>query len=345
MKAKYFYLPLAILVLSACTSKRIVVQVLKPAELTLPRTINRIGVTDRSFLGAGASTFCFENGAPSSRFNDLILAGPPKVIDGFLVELSSFTRFETIPLATDEKAPEKPAETPVLSDERMKKWATDSLLDALVSLEGYKVELISAGNIYPSAYTDAFGNVFIVPRFQDSRTIRITAHWRVYDLKRQAVILDKKVSTELFFASNGYNSDDAYRNLPEKRGNVENASQVAGIKFARSFIPVWERGVRKIYLGQLDPWLVAADSAEVGNWESAAEQWTKLEKKAVLGIFRRQAVYNLVVANEVTGNFEEAERWAKIGQKRYKTREFDGAILYIDRRRIENQALDEQLNE
>lgn len=332
------------LLLASCTTKRLAVQVLKPAETTLPRTVQRIGVVDRSFL-AGAAHAVYENGYIATRFGDVPRIGGQKTVEGFLVELGGFNRFKTLLLTTDEKKDSTLQTVPKASNDLLQKWAVDSSLDALVSLENYQVRISTDGNVYTSIYYDAFGIPYTVPRFQGRRTIKVITFWRIYNLKNNAVLTERSLETELVFSSNGYSPDDAYLHLPERIGSVENTSQVAGIKYARTLIPYWQSTERMIYVGQTNGWLDAADSADVGNWKSAAEQWEKLMEKTPFPIIKRQAVFNLFTAYEVLGNFDEAERWAKLGQRKYKHRDFDAGLLFLDKRRIENSQLDEQMNE
>lgn len=318
---------------------------LRPAEITLPESALRVGVVDRTQLAWAAPVSVFENGSPTARFKDIRSIGPKKTIEGFIVELGGFKRFVTVPVSTPEKVDSLATQVPKMSHEVLDGLEVDSSLDILVSLEGYSAEISTDGNIYTSVYYDGFGNPFAVPRFQNRRTIKVLALWRVYDMKNNTILEERNVETELTFSSNGYNPDESYRNLPEQIGSVENTSQVAGIDYAKKLIPFWANTERMIYLGQTNAWLDAADSAEVGNWASAAEQWTVLSKKAALPIIQRQAVFNLFTAYEVLGNFDEAEYWAKQGQKKYKNRDFDAAIIFLDKRRIENEQLDRQLKE
>jgi hypothetical protein len=345
MKIKWLLFISASFILAACTTKRLTVQMLRPAEITLPESALRVGVVDRTQLAWAAPVSIFENGTKTTRFRDIRSIGPKKTIEGFIVELSGFKRFVTVPVSTPEKVDSLATQVPKASQEVLDGLETDSSLDILVSLEGYRAEISTDGNIYTSVYYDGFGNPFTVPRFQNRRTIKIVAFWRIYDLKRNVIQEEGNVETELTFSSNGYNPDESYRNLPEQIGSVENTSQVAGIDYAKKLIPFWADTERMIYLGQTNAWLDAADSAEVGNWASAAEQWTALSKKAALPIIQRQAVFNLFTAYEVLGNFDEAEYWAKQGQKKYKNRDFDAAIIFLDKRRIENELLDRQLKE
>lgn len=344
MKPKWIFFAIVALALGACTSKRIAVQVLRPAEVTIPRSVLKIGVMDRSYI-AGNAAQVFENGQMTNRFLNLKKVGAEKTAEGFYVEFSAFKRFNTITVASTEKVDSNAKSVPKAPETLLRKLAADSALDALITLEGYRVDILTDGNVYTSVYYDAFGFPYAVPRFQSSRSIKVTTFWRMYNLKNNAVIQEKVMETTLNFASNGYSSDEAYRNLPERRGSVENASQVAGIRYAETLMPYWQNSERKIYTAsQTDRWLEAADSAEVGNWESAAEQWNRLVKKP-LRVTQKQAVYNMFVACEVLGDFEKADYWAKLGQRKFKTREFDEAVLFLDKRRVENSELDEQLNE
>lgn len=344
MKRRFLLYLIPALVLGACTSKRLSVQVLRPAEVTIPRTIKKVGVVDRSFLAGGAA-YMVENSYRTNRFRDIPRIGGQKTVEGFIVEFRAFKRFNTVPVQTSEKKDTSWTTVPKLTDAAMKAWAADDGLDALVSLESYRVEITTDGNVYTSLFYDTAGKPYAVPRFQGRRGIKVVTFWRIYNLQNLTVINERTMETQLNFSSNGYSPDETYRNLPEKLGNVENSSQVAGMKYAQSLLPYWQNTERLIYLGQTNAWLEAADSAEVGNWESAAEQWQKLEKKSPFPVIRRQAVFNLFTAYEVLGNFDEAEYWAKLGQRKFKNRDFDAAVLFLDKRRIENSQLDEQLNE
>lgn len=344
MRRELLVLAMGLLLLGACTTKRLSVQVLKPAETSLPRDVKRIGVVDRSFL-AGAAPAVYENGYLNKRFPDVPRIGGQKTVEGFLVELGGFNRFKTILLQTTEKRDSVLQTVPKVSDALLQQWAADSALDALVSLESYQVRMNTDGNVFSSIYYDAAGVPYTVPRIQGRRSIKVIAFWRIYNLRNHTIANERTLETELVFSSNGYSPDEAYRNLPERIGSVENTSQVAGIKYAKTLIPYWQNTERMIYVGQTNAWLDAADSADVGAWESAAEQWKKLMDKSPFPIIKRQAVFNLFTAYEVLGNFDEAERWAKLGQRKYKSRDFDAGLLFLDKRRIENSQLDEQLNE
>lgn len=345
MNRKWILFGLVALLLAACTTKKIAIQVLKPAEVTLPRSVVRVGIVDRTFLAWAAESPIYENRYASKRFNALKSIVPQKITEGFLVELSGFKRFVSVPMMSKEPVDSLSKTVPKASAEVLSGFAKDSSLDALVSLEDFRVMITTDNNIYQETYYDAFGNAYIMPRFQGRRIIKVIAFWRIYNLKNNAVLHEKTIETELAFSSNGYNPDISYRNLPEQRGTVENTAQVAGIDFAKTLIPYWQGTERMIYLGQSNAWLDAADSAEVGNWASAAAQWKLLSKKSPFPIIQRQAIFNLFTAYEVLGDLDESERWAKLGQKKYRHRDFDAAVLFLDKRRIENQQLDEQLNE
>ncbi len=329
---------------TGCVSIKIPVEVLRPAPVTMSRVVKRIGVCDRTFLNRASAALIFENGEPSSRFSGLTRLAPNTAAQAVQVELSAFRRFEVSVFESSEQS----VQGGTLSGPdvaTLTSWGKDSLFDAVISLEMFKVEIFSSGGVFPSLVYDAFGNSFTVPRFQDYRNVRIRIFWKIYRTSDGAVLYAKEDEHTLYFAANGYSSDGIYRSLPDRRGSVENAAQVMGIRFAQNFIPYWQSGTRRVYPGQSDAWLEALDSARVGNWASAAEQWEKLARKAPIRPLHRQAVYNLAVANEVLGRFEEAEKWANLGRRKFKGREFDGALLYIDRRRVESRELDEQLPE
>jgi hypothetical protein len=342
MKKGVFLFGWMILGFVGCVSVKIPVEVLRPAPATLPRMVKRVGVCDRSFLSRANTAVIFENGEPSSRFAALARLAPNSGAQAVEVELSAFRRFDVSVFESSEQ-PGSGSAFSVPDAATLTVWNKDSLFDAVVSLESFQVNISSSGGVFPTVVYDRFGNAFTVPRFQDYRNVSIRILWKIYRTSDGDVLYTKEDEHTLYFAANGYSSDAIYRSLPSRLGSVENAAQVMGIRFAQNFIPFWQSGTRRIYPGQSDAWLEALDSARVGNWDSAADQWEKLARKASIGPLHRQAVYNLTVANEVLGRFEEAEKWANLGRRKFKGREFDGALLYIDRRRVESRELDEQL--
>lgn len=344
MKKGLFLLGWIIVGLAGCVTVKIPVDVLRPAPTTLPRAVKRIGVCDRTFLSRGNASVIFENGESSVRFADLSRLAPNTAAQAVQVELSSFRRFGVSVFESSEQ-PNAGGGVFAPDEATLRVWSKDSLFDAVVSLESFQVDISSSGGVFPAVVYDTFGNAFTVPRFQDYRNVRIRILWKIYRTSDGALLHTKEDEHTLYFAANGYSPDAIYRSLPDRRGSVENAAQVMGIRFARNFIPYWQSGTRRIYPGQSDAWLEALDSARVGNWDSAAEQWEKLARKGTIRPIHRQAVYNLTVANEVLGRFEEAEKWANLGRRKFKGREFDGALLYIDRRRVESRELDDQLPE
>ncbi len=344
MKNGFFALLGLTVFFSGCVSIKIPVEVLRPAPLTLPREVKHVAVCDRSFLNSAQGARIFENGVPSARFQDLARLAPNTAAQAVQVELSGFRRFKTSVFQSSEKA-SATGGIPAPDSETLRIWNKDSLYDAVIAIENFRVEIFTGTQAVPMVVYDIYGYPFTVPRFQDFRNVRINVFWKIYRTSDGSVLHQRQDEHTLFFAANGFSSDEIYRNLPQRRGSVENAAQVMGIRFAQNLVPFWQSGTRRIYPGQSDAWLEAADSARVGNWASAAGQWEKLAKKASIRSFQRQAVYNLAVANEVLGRFDEAEKWANLGRRKYKNREFDGAILYIDRRRVESRELDVQLNE
>lgn len=344
MKKSWIIYLLPLLALG-CVTKKIPIQVLKPADVTLPRSAVRVGVMDRTYIAWAAPSPVYQDGQRINRFKDLRRIGPQKTVEGFIVELSGFKRFVTVPVMSPEPVDSQETLVPKAPQAVLDKLAKDSALDVLVCLENYKVDISTDNGIYSTIYYDQFGNEVVVPRFQGRRTITVTVFWRIYDLKKNVIINERILDTELVFSSTGYNPDEIYRNLPEQKGSVENTSQVAGIDYAKTLEPYWKDSERMIYVGQSNAWLDAADSAEVGNWSAAAEKWKILLRKSPFPVIQRQAVFNLFTAYEVMGNFDESEYWAQYGKKKYKDRDFDAAVLFLDKRRIENEQIDEQLNE
>jgi tetratricopeptide (TPR) repeat protein len=81
--------------------------------------------------------------------------------------------------------------------------------------------------------------------------------------------------------------------------------------------PAWKKDSRIYYTGNLN-FHEADDYASEGKWKEASEIWEKYTGSAN-HFLAETSSYNMAVAKEISGDLEEALRWAEKSYSYYKT--------------------------
>lgn len=326
----------------SCSTVKVGAEILRPASVTFPLNVRKVAVVDLSPYASEVYIYSYENGRSSTKFRELRTVSAEQAVRTLAEELNKFGRFNleiilpggSLGLNTEDK---KLA--------FLKQLATDSGYQAIIFLDNLEGKIESSSSIGSVTQLDPFGYPYLVPTFTGNRDITVRQTWRIrlypQDTELESYLLEKKIS----FRRDGFNPDDTYRSLPSRKGSFENAAQAAAVAYARRLMPYWEKITRKIYTGYTTPWLTAADSAQVGNWKSATDQWLTLAKKAGFRFQKKQLYYNLSVGYEMTEDFDNALRMAENGRKQFSGRLFSQRIQTIRQRMDEGELLDRQFGQ
>jgi hypothetical protein len=323
----------------SCRTVKINVEILRPALVTFPQNVRKVALVDLSPYASEVFIYSYENGKPSTKFRELRTVSAEQAVRSLAEELNKFGRFNleiilpggALGLNTEEKK---------LSF--LKQLAADSGYQAIIFLDNLEGKIESTSSMGSITQFDPFGYPYLVPTFTGNRDITVRQTWRIrlypQDIELENYVLEKKIT----FRRDGFNPDDAYRSLPSRKGSFENTAQAAAIAYARRLMPYWEKITRKIYSGYTTPWLNAADSALVGNWKSATEQWLTLTRRTGFRFQKKQLYYNLSVGYEMTEDFDNALRMAENGRKQFSGQLFSQRIQTIRQRMEEGALLDRQ---
>jgi hypothetical protein len=343
MKHFPVYLLIALIVASCSATRDFSAEIMRPAEITLPVNVKRVGLLNRSVLSAKQYLAFYNDDSLEMQFPDIPELGADMALDAFADRMNGFGRFEMVKLKVKDTADRKDGYIALpLSWDQARAYASENNIQAIVALEGYDANVYTNGQVSSTAVTTENGVVINYPYFTDKRTIIVTTVWRIYNIDKQVIASEKTENSELSYTREGFNRDKTYNSLPDKRGSVENTSQVGGIRYADRIIPYWQPIDRRYYTGFSSAWQDAADSADVKNWKSAAEQWEKLLKQSKLKVMKMQAYYNLSVAYEMLEQFDKALVFAESGAKNFGKAEFNQRIAALLNRRSESELLDVQ---
>ena len=332
------------IILASCSATRdFSAEIMRPAEITLPVNVKRIGLLNRSVLSAKQYLSFYNDDSLEMQFPDIPELGSDMALAAFADRMNGFGRFEMVKMQVKDTADRKDGYIALpMSWDEATRYGTENNVQALVCLEGYDANVYTTGQVSSTAVTTENGVVINYPYFSDKRTIIVTTVWRIYNLEKKVIASEKTENSELSYTREGFNQDKTYNSLPEKRGSVENTSQVGGIRYADRIIPFWQPIDRHFYTGFSSAWQDAADSADVKNWKSAATQWENLLKGSKLKIIKMQAYYNLSVAYEMLEQFDKALTYAESGAKNFGKAEFNQRISALLNRRSESELLDVQ---
>lgn len=346
MQNRFKYIGILILFVSigmqSCAIKRTMnIDLLKPAPETFP-TYTNVAITNRSTTDSASFYRMYPNNLLTSRFPSIPNILGNDVLSAFYDKMSQFPRVKLSEINPLPLAPRSAYKPIALTESDLIKLAEENpKLDAILSLEGLKYEIYSYGNVYKDQILLTNGKAIDIPIFNSNYSYKIYTYWRLYDLKKKTIAMEKDFNAEMPFYYDGYSMYDG-KGYGNGEQSFQRAALYTGDKFASSYLPFWETFKREIFQGENQTLLAASDVAELGKWLDAAEQWeTYLAKKKPGKAEKARIYYNLSVAYEVLGKVtyarELCENAYKLTNKKFylvraaelKRREADVELLNI----------------
>jgi hypothetical protein len=333
---------LAGIIFVSCKSSYISIQVLKPAQITVPAEIKTIAFINRSLPAKRERVRNVIEGAMTGEnlFADRI--GSEECIKGVFNGLQDSPRFTGVIYGGGDIRGTGTRQFPELLD-----WAiVDDICkanntDALVCLEVFDSDS-------RRVMTDRK-----VTRKQDNRDITyieytatlyldIESGWRIYYPARRKVI-DQNIYTDTkYWSSTSDAGRKAEQGLPPMERALSEAGSYVGNQYAIRISPRWIRVSRDYYRKGNDDFERAKRMAEINDWKGAAELWQKYTNNPDVKI-AGYATYNMALACEMEGDLEAAISWTKKSYIDYKNKHAGYYMNVLQRRLNEQQRLDEQM--
>lgn len=334
---------LCILLLASCSSTRNMrVLTARPANITVDKSVKRIAIVNRAIpLQKSVVEGVLTGELPGT---DAKLSR--ECISGISQELSSNNRFEVTAYNREllSGSPNSTEFGPYLSWNAIGDICKKTGADAVLSLEffdaTYTLENLSkATKTLDKVVVNNTGE----PIFSAGGTASARAGFRIYNNVNRSIIFEDSYKHSRVWKQSARTYLEAASKLMKRNDAIINVSRDLGASFSRQLIPMsyWEN--RLMFKGK-DPESIKAERlALTNNWESAADAWLRAFNGAIKPKERGAIAYNLALANEVLGDFDNAKKWivtsyTEGGDKRalQYSRIIDGLIA--DRQRLQQQS-------
>ena len=326
---------------SCNTVREISIEVLVPAEVTIPPDVQSVSFVNRSYMPwlARDSRDTLKRPPEDLLIIDTIVNN--KFFLGLFDALNSSPLFNLDEFSVLQFRRSDPTRFPDPLSEQQILILTDTIhTDAIICLEGYRVtDSITAWTDLDNLYLDDYdyylnnGVVFFVEG---------TIQWRIYDILN-ATILDELISTDTIeWNAFGYTLEEALYELPEVIDSYREYSYQRGYDLGMRISPFWSQVRRFYFISGNRNFRKAAQYAYNGKWEEAATFW-KEEADSDDPKSAAKAAFNLAFYSERKDLLIPAIDWAKksyeiINEKYTKT-----YINILEQRKLNKLKLEQQI--
>jgi Family of unknown function (DUF6340) len=335
----YILFSLFLLAFISCKTSSLSVEVLKPAEITIPGPIKTLAVVNRSLPSEDHRAVNILEGVLTGEGIYVDREASQRTIAGVANKLNSSPRFRiTVPDGINLKGTGTSIFPEPLSWTKIEEICKTYSADAVVALETFD------SNVSTDFKKEDR------KRKENERTITYKVHiatldigidagWRIYYPNEKRIVDQNTFMDHKYWEGEGKNDDDAASKLPNPREAIKEAGFYAGNQYAYRISPMYVWVSRKYYKkGPLD-FENAKLNVKANDWEGAKEIWTKYindPDQKLAGY----ANYNMALYYEIQGDLEKAKEWA---QKSYTKYYHKPAYQYLNqlKQRINDQ---ERLN-
>lgn len=323
-------------IITSCATSSISMQVLVPAEITVPTTIKKLTFTNRSLPGKGEKLNNIIEGVLTGEGIQVDREASYRCIDGVADVLLSSPRYTiNVPSNLDLRG-KGTREWPIPLDwNEVSRLCNEYQSDALVTLEIFD----SNTDVRYSTREGKKKVNNVEVKFTEhvaTMDIGITAGWRIYDPKKKDIVDQSIFVDHKFWHGHGESKEQAFSKLPSQRPCVADAGRFAGAQYAKRISPLWVWVSRSYYVKGNDNFKTAKFKVKANQWTEAAEIWQQNVNNPELKIAGR-AAYNLALAAEVDGKLDIALEWAKKAYSDYRIKPAKSYITTI-KGRINDQA-------
>ncbi|UCG27125.1 MAG: hypothetical protein JSV24_09130 [Bacteroidales bacterium] len=333
-------------ILLICTAaKRITFNILAPAAVDIPRTIQTVAIIDRSVP---------ENEKMNILEGILTGEGPGQdklatqvAIDGLNSMLQNSSRFRVVRTAEVLKGSATGRNFPEPMDWNLiDELCTKHEVDAIISLESYDSDFIvtNGSRLVDRKIGD---RTLKVPEFYASGVAKVNTGFRFYDPEQRSILDQYQFSHTMDWDVGGSSIQEAITRLLNRDAALKEASYSAGVLYGERISPTWFRVTRDYFRkAKRDPDLAeGARMMEANDWERAI---IALERAVEYGRHRKvkgKAAHNLAVVHEILGNLEESKNWAVTAWGTYRIKKSRDYGYILTRRLQEQERLRQQLGE
>ena len=333
------------LALGACT-RNTSLQVLQPAQMTLPEHITTVAIVDRSKPSNGWTNFL--EGMLTGEQIGQDRRSRQTAVDGLTNALTRTPRFQVkstgIELTGSKAGARMP---PALDWTEVDKICRDYNSNAVVTIESFDSDNSRSTRPQEETRKDKAGKKYTVTTYRSEQRTSVRIGWRLYDPKSK-IIVDEFV-TDDFLERNGNGATEraSLSNLPEQVDVTRDVAYNVGIEYGARIAPIYVNISREYYhkaKGFKDHMKKAAQHLQDRDIEKATILWKKVIASAVDNRKAAgRAAYNMAVASEVNGNLVLALDWAQKSWNNYGNKKAREYVNIIKARQNDARKVDSQM--
>jgi hypothetical protein len=335
----YSFLILLVIVVTSCKTNELYINVLQPAPVTLPSTIRKVGIINRSIPTDETKLVDALDKVLSLEGPDLDRDGAWESIAGLAEELLNNERFTDVRMLNniDFRASRIGILPPPLSGRLVDSICNISGNDALFALERFDTDTRVNYSTPSGKIETPLGNIPVIGLQVSMETI-IKSGWRIYVPAGSGILDEFSFAESLVFTAKGINLIAAAAALKDRKNAIREVSRNAGHTYAMRILPFRLRVTRDYFVRGTNNFEIAKRKAQTGKWDEAGLLWEKETNNPRMKIAGR-ACYNMAIINEINGSIDNALGWAQKAWEDYKTRLALKYTRILENRKYNNELL------
>ena len=330
-------------VFSSCITSNVVVNIQRPADITVSQDIQNVVIANRSRPSKENLTGNIVEGIISGEGIGTDRRGAESCIDGLINMLGNSERFTLKNTDGIELKGTGTASFPIPLEWDIVQSLCDPYdADALIVLATFDSDSRSyVGN--PVTRTRKKKGVKVKTlHYPAYRDITIESGWRIYDLKNKKIVDENKFAEYKQFSAWAKSPEVALLSLLSQGSAIRESGLVAGRQYGFRISPMWVKVRRTYFSGKHDDLKLAKSYVKSKDWDAAIDIWKDLVNNSDVKIARR-STYNMAIASEIKGGLDAAIEWAnkakKLGEKKAHN-----YINILQSRKMDEEKLKQQLN-
>ena len=331
------------LALSSCSTSSVIVNIQRPADITISKDIQNIVLVNRSRPSQDNFASNIVEGLVTGEGIGSDRKGAEYCVSGLSNMLENSDRFELKNKGGLELKGTGTSSFPMPLDwSQVKSICSSYSADALLVLETFDSDSKTIVGAPVTRKRKVKRVIIKEVEYPATLIMEIESGWRIYDLNKKMIIDENKFIEVKKFSAWGASPDQAVMNLPSKRRAVKEAGLFAGKQYGFRVSPIWVKAHRLYYSSKFDELKNAKRYINKGDWDTAIEIWMPLTSNNDIKLARR-ASFNMAVASELKGGLDAAIEWANKANN-LGERKSDNYINVLYKRKLDEEKLKQQLN-
>jgi len=330
------------LLINACSTRNVSMQLLVPAKITIPQEIRTVAILNRSLPARKEQIINILEGFITG---ESILAdreGSFNCIRGVESRMNESPRIKAIAIETDTYRGTGTKMFPeMLNWNDVDALCREYKVDAILSLETFDSDF--GLRQYSSDRKEKVNGKEVTTKvYHADLAVNVTSGWRLYDNIGKTMVDQVSFSDEKKWKGEGNSAANAEGKLPAKRNSINESGRYAGFLMANRLSPNWRKENRSYYIKGNDDFKKAKKEVKFNNWDAAIAIWKKISDNTD-PVLAGRACYNLALASEMKGNLEMAIFWADKAMKQYHDKKARSYVDVLNNRIQNEEKLKEQM--